>query len=633
MPIHPSRRVALGALALLTALAVVPPIEAREPVLKIEPRRVVPYRVGGVFTPNTDVLSVSGYAAWMIDEALGPTTPLPALGAAFTRAERDQGINARYLVAHAMLESGWGSSDIARLKRNLFGFNAYDRAPWRYATRFASHAQGIAAVAAVIRRAYLTPGGRFWYRFSTLRAVNRYYASDPHWAEKVANLANVIDGMVVTMRERWVRFRPPALRDQPIVGSPAVLEVPWHAKPGAEIPPAVRFAVRWTPVALVEASPDVPAAVPAAGWAFALRSDRPGAPVRLEVDVPSLAGLWRIDAEARDSDGRPLPEADRPLIPSITVRVVVAGEAEIGLAAEGDDHLVATVRLIGPSTPAAEPATPAAEAGSAPATPAAESATPATPGTEPATPAVGPGPTPPALPATPPAEPGSMPAALEVWALPLDPALDAYQLAWLPISAAMDPLSPWTASINVPAEPAVVVARFAGGSGAVVRAAPAVALARRDADGRLEVTRLPVASPRDDLLLGRSPAVARVALCPLDEPGSLEIAVAAGDPPPSVRAALADVEGIPGPHSLLVRSLAAGAGREAAPTGTLIELPGADPGAGRSAARLLLSGLPAGVRLAMAGLVPPDGGPVDPGTLALAWIPVTAISGAATAPD
>lgn len=244
MQTHFSRRVALGALALLTTLAVVAPVEARSPGGKIEPRRVLPYRVGGVFRPDTNVLSVSGYAAWMIDEVLGSTTSLPRLGAAFLRAEREQGINARYFVAHAMLESGWGSSDLARLKRNLFGYNAYDRDPWRYATRFPSHAKGVDAVAEILRESYLTPGGRWWYRFTTARAINRYYASDPRWADKVANLANIIDALVVTLRERWVRFRRPTLVEQPVVGSPAVLEVPWRAKPGAQLPAALRFAVR-----------------------------------------------------------------------------------------------------------------------------------------------------------------------------------------------------------------------------------------------------------------------------------------------------------------------------------------------------------------------------------------------------
>ena len=124
---------------------------ARSPLKKIEPRRTVPYRVGRAFTPNTDVLSVSGYAAWMIDEALGATTPLPQLGAAFMRAERQEGINARYFVAHAMLESGWGTSAIARYKRNLFGYNAYDRDPWKHARRFSSHARGVATVAEILR--------------------------------------------------------------------------------------------------------------------------------------------------------------------------------------------------------------------------------------------------------------------------------------------------------------------------------------------------------------------------------------------------------------------------------------------------------------------------------------------------
>lgn len=579
MRTHLSRRVALGALAVFTTLAVVAPVEARSPVHKIEPRRVVPYRVGGVFTPNTDVLSVSGYAAWMIDEALGPTTPLPPLGAAFLRAEREQGINARYFVAHALLESGWGGSDIARLKHNLFGFNAYDRGPWRYASRFASHAKGIAVVAAAIKRAYLTPGGRWWYRFPTLRAMNRYYASDPHWADKIANIANIVDGLVVTLGERGLHFGRPALVEQPVVETRLALDVPWRARPGAVLPRAIRFTVRWTPLALVEASPDVPAAVPAPRWTDAARTDRPGGVVRLALHAPSLPGLWRLDVEARDSDGRPLPKTDRPPIPPITVRVAAAGEAAIGLAAGKDGHLVATVRVIRPTTGAAEP--------------------------------------------------GATPATLEVWAMPLDPALAAYSLAWMPLPSEMAPGSRWTVSIGAPAEPAVVVARLAGWSGAAGRSVPVAALAGHDADGRLQLTQLLITSPRDDLLLRHSPAAVRVALRPLEAPGSLEVAVAAGSPLPAVGAAVADAEGGPGQHSILVRTLSADTDHAAAPTGSLDILPGVGPGA----ARLLLSGLPAGVRLVMAGLVPPDGGPVDPATLSLAWIPVTAISAAGTAPD
>lgn len=585
-----SRRVALGALAVLTTLAVVAPVEARSPIRKIEPRRVVPYRVGGVFRPDTDVLSVSGYAAWMIDEALGSTTPLPPLGAAFLQAEREQGINARYFVAHAMLESGWGGSDLARLKRNLFGFNACDRDPWGYATRFPSHANGVAAVAAFLRESYLTPGGRWWYRFATPRAINIHYASDPHWAAKVANLANIIDGLVVTLRERWVRFLRPALADGPVVGAPAVLQVPWRAKPGAQLPAALRFAVRWTPIAVVEASAEIPAAAPGAPWRFALRTDGSDHVVRLELEAPALPGIWRLDVEARDSDGRPLPETDRPPIPSIEVRVMAVDEIAVGLSVEDDGDLAATVTIAGPG-PAADDAT-------------------ATPDGAAVTERVGAG------------------ATLEVWTLPLDPTQSPSRQALVPLPDTMGPGTTWTVPVGAPAVPAVVVTRIAGGLDASARAVPTVALASRDADGHLMLIPLAVASPRDDLLLGRQAAPVSITLRAHDEPGSLEAEIAAVDAR-DVSLALVAVEGTPGRPSLLVRSLAIEAARETTPLSSLLPFPEAWPGA----ARISLSGLPAGVRLVVAGIVLPDGGSVDPATLSVAWIAVAVAQGTGLEPD
>ena len=311
MRTHRLQRFVLGALALLTMLTVVAPVEARSPVRKIEPRRTVPYRVGRAFTPNTDVVSVSGYAAWMIDEVLGATTPLPQLGAAFMRVERKEGINARYLVAHAMLESGWGTSAIARYKHNLFGYNAYDRDPWKHAWRFANHARGVATVAAILRESYLTPGGRRWYGFTTLRAINRYYASDPRWADKVAVLANVIDYLVVTLRERGVRFRRPVLVDRPVVGTPVSLEIPWTSNPGAELPDALRFAVRWTPLAVVEASASAPAKAPTTPWRYARRADGPDHVRPARPAPPGTAGPLAPGRGGPRQRRQPAPE-DRP---------------------------------------------------------------------------------------------------------------------------------------------------------------------------------------------------------------------------------------------------------------------------------------------------------------------------------
>ncbi len=593
-----SSRVALGALALLTTLASVAPAAARSPAGKVEPRRVVPYRVGGTFRPDTNVLSVSGYAAWMIDEVLDSTTPLPPLGAAFLRAEREQGINARYLVAHAMLESGWGSSDIARLKRNLFGFNAYDRNPWEFATRFASHARGVAAVAAFLGEFYLTPGGRWWYRYTTPRAINRYYASDPRWADKVANIANIIDRLVVTLRERGVRFQPPALTGAPLAGAPAVLAVPWRASPGAKLPAALRFAARWTPLAVVEASAETPAAAPGAPWRFAVRADGGDHLVRLGVEAPPVPGLYRLDVEARDSDGQLLPATDRPPIPSLEVRVLAPGEVGVALAVGDSGDLVATVTVAGLG-PAVDEAAPPGSAAT---------------------------------------RSGLAGATLEVWTLPLDPGLDAGRQARVALPDSLGAGATWTVPVSAPATPAVIVARIAAAAASGIRAVPGVMLAGRDADGRLTLSPLAIASPRDDLLLGREPPAAPITLRAFEAPGSLEAEIApmaedqspdAGEPAPdgggtqptsgmAVANAPAAPEDRPQPRVLLVRSLAAEAAREAAPARFLLQLPegGSDP------APVAIPGLPAGVRLVIAGLVPPGGGLVDPATLSLAWIAV-----------
>ena len=205
-------------------------------------------------------------------------------------------------------------------------------------------------------------------------------------------------------------------------------------------------------------------------------------------------------------------------------------------------------------------------------------------------------------------------ATLEVWTLPLDPALSPYLQASVPLPETLGPAATWTVPVGTPAIPAVVVGRIVV-PGAVVAALPTVALADRGDDGRLVLRPLAVASPRDELLLGRSPApatrTAPVTPRPGVDPGSVEVAVSAGDPAPMPDTAVAAVEEVPGPHSVLVRTLSVDAGTQATPTGTLVTLPADATGA----TRLALGGIPAGVRLVMAGLVPRDGGPIDPATI------------------
>ena len=570
-------RAAVVALTVLVTLATaVPasPVDARKPLRKIEPRFMTSYRIGRVFTPNTDILSRSGYAAWMIDEALGATTSLPRLGSAFMEAERKQGLNARYFVAHAMLESGRGTSAIARLKHNLFGYGAYDRDPWRYAVRFRTYRKGILAVAEKIRERYLSPTGRWWYGFTTLRGVNRYYASDVHWADKIAVLANQLDRQVVTLKERRLRFGRPAFADTPVARTKVKIEVPWKARKGAVLPAAIRFRVRWTPIALVEASAGGPRRVAAPRWTFATRTNRPGHVVRLALRAPSQPGVWRVDIEARDSDGRALPKTDNPRIRSITVRVAASREATIGIAAGRDGTLAATVRNVGRKR------IDAVRNGTA--------------------------------------------TTVEAWAFPLDPKRDAYRLGAAPLGTSIAADRARVVRFPAPIAPAVVVVRLAGDPAAIGRNTPVAALVGRSGGGKPVVSALGVASRRDDALLRRKPKQGRISLSQAAEPGSAAASVVGGAPPPVVGSAMAEIEGAAGRPWLMVSSIGVDPSRPGAPSRTLVELPKEPP----TPARLDVSGLPAGMRLVIAAIVAADGTPADPRTLHLAWIPVTAMDDA-----
>lgn len=142
------------------------------------------------------------------------------------------------------------------------------------------------------------------------------------------------------------------------------------------------------------------------------------------------------------------------------------------------------------------------------------------------------------------------------------------------------------------------------------------------------MTALAVAGPRDDRLLGRSSVKGRIVLAPRPEAGTVRADVAGGAPAPEMAAAVASAEGAPGHPWLLVRSLATEIDREADPSASLSPLP-EDP---TTAAVLDVAGLPAGIRLVLAAVVPADGTAADPRTLRLAWLPVATVEDAPVAP-
>ena len=633
---RPRRLVAAGMTGLLLAAAIAIPAAAGSPhpaqVRKAEPRRVVEYRPNRPVTRDTDLLSASGYAAWMIDELLLATTPLPRLGAAFTRAERDTGINARYLVAHAILETGWGTSWIAQQKHNLFGYNAYDRDPLRYATRYPTFAAGIAAVSKEIRAAYLSPDGRWWRGFPTLRGVNRFYASDVLWADKVAVLANAIDGIIVTLRERGLHFGWPRIaKPAPGAAVPAssavaasssiVVEVPWTSRT-LGLPAAIRFAVRWMPVALAEGGTTALVGPPASTWTLVGRGRRAGHTVRLSVATPTVPGSWRLEIEARDSDGWPLPVTDAPPIRPMALRVAAPTETTISVGLD----LTSPVAETGGASPAAFAGTPVSQVQTGGLVATIRNVGRTT------------------IPAI--AQDGTL-TLLEAWSLPLAADGDAVRLGGAALPADLAPGGQVALRFPRPVGSAVVVFRLAGDPAAIGRSVPATVLFDPSATGGATLTQLHVPDLRDANLV---PPVPRRASAPATAPAPVVTGppVAAPSAPPSPGAASVSVmqaDGlgevaiglVPAPAStapnlpaeppaatpwVLVRTLSTLPANPAWPTAAFLPWP--LDRASDSPTTLRVAGVPAGIRLVIAALVQDGGSAADPATLRLAWVPVAA---------
>lgn len=122
-------------------------------------------------------------------------SPLAGLGQVFVTAQTTYGVDANYLVSHAILESSWGKSQIALVKNNIYGYGAYDSNPGVAAGRFPSLEYAILYQAWSIRQNYLTPGAGL-YVSPTLKGMNVHYATDPNWASSISALMGELAGSV-----------------------------------------------------------------------------------------------------------------------------------------------------------------------------------------------------------------------------------------------------------------------------------------------------------------------------------------------------------------------------------------------------------------------------------------------------
>ncbi|WP_142303690.1 SH3 domain-containing protein [Neobacillus soli] len=134
-------------------------------------------------------------------QSTGKISILTGKGQAFIDAGQKYGVNGLYLAAHAIHESGFGTSAISIAKNNLFGFGAYDAAPFISAYRFGSVEICIDYIAREIKATYLNPanwkyrGAYLGFSTKTLtntridansEGMNFYYASDVNWGKAIA---------------------------------------------------------------------------------------------------------------------------------------------------------------------------------------------------------------------------------------------------------------------------------------------------------------------------------------------------------------------------------------------------------------------------------------------------------------
>lgn len=121
-------------------------------------------------------------------------SPFVGQGDIFIQAGYESGLDPRYILAHAAIESGWGTSDICKDKNNYFGIGAFDSSPYESAYSFSSGlATGIIEGAKWIAEHYYNGD----YNQKTLYSMRwnvvngkatHQYATDTKWDTSIASI-------------------------------------------------------------------------------------------------------------------------------------------------------------------------------------------------------------------------------------------------------------------------------------------------------------------------------------------------------------------------------------------------------------------------------------------------------------
>ena len=108
-------------------------------------------------------------------------------GKDFVEAGKQSGLDPRYILAHACLETGYGTSGVFLKTNNCFGIAAYDSSP-NSAYKFKNIKTGIIEGAKWIKKNYYDKGNK---TLAQMKAAG--YATDPAWPTKIASIMKSIN--------------------------------------------------------------------------------------------------------------------------------------------------------------------------------------------------------------------------------------------------------------------------------------------------------------------------------------------------------------------------------------------------------------------------------------------------------
>lgn len=142
-----------------------------------------------VVTVDMDLRTPSNATAEDIEKMLAGTK-LAGLGQAFVDAEKTYGVNALYMMGLAAEESGYGTSNYAVKRNNLYGWGAVDSNP-DLAKHFETKYSATLFVASKLKANYLTEGGAYHEGYSA-RSVDVHYCTDKKHADKIVSCINYL---------------------------------------------------------------------------------------------------------------------------------------------------------------------------------------------------------------------------------------------------------------------------------------------------------------------------------------------------------------------------------------------------------------------------------------------------------